>query len=281
MTEPHTARPRRRRRRRRNAVLQTRSVARRRIQARAAGDRRRVRERRYFAESDRRLRVVQQRPQRRVAPRSGARHCRSAPREHAMGRRWRRRLRRDRQCRSRDRDRPGRMCRGISRARARSVRTLRSRHARPTHRRRVCAHDSVRFDVPRADVRDESAALHARARRRTICAARDFARELRARASESPRGDARAPARRGGLRRVALDRRTVSSIRLLPRERRRRGDGAGVGRTRRASSRTPLATCCPQSRAVTIARPRRYTTRRTTRRRRSRRWRRVCLQWRR
>ena len=99
--------------------------------------------------------------------------------------------------------------------------------------------------------------------------------------NESARRHVRTTARRSDVRRIALDRRAVPSVRLLPGERRRRGDGAGVGRTRERFRSPPLLPVVRSRGQPLSRRPRRCTTRPTTRHRRSRRWRRACSRWRR
>ena len=66
--------------------------------------------------------------------------------------------------------------------------------------------------------------------------ARHRAGVLPSRAGQSARGDARPAAQRGGLRRLALDRRAVPAVRLLHGERRRRRARPRLGRARPRSA---------------------------------------------
>ena len=111
-------------------------------------------------------------------------------------------------------------------------------------------------------------------------AARHRARLLPPRAGQPARGDARPAAHRRGLRRLALDRRAVPPVRLLPGERRRRRADPGAGRAgaRLQASRRP--TCWARRRARSTATARAATTRRTTPPRASPRWRRSSTTWR-
>ena len=77
---------------------------------------------------------------------------------------------------------------------------------------------ALRRDVAGAALRDAGDALPARARDRAGGAARHRAGLLSPRAVQSARGDARPAADGGGLRQLALDRRAVAAVRLLPGE---------------------------------------------------------------
>ena len=72
-------------------------------------------------------------------------------------------------------------------------------------------------------------------------AAGDRAGLLSPRAGQPARGDARPAADRGGLRRLALDRRAVPAVRLLPGERRRRRADPGVRPSGRGTCSQPPA----------------------------------------
>ena len=85
-------------------------------------------------------------------------------------------------------------------------------------------------------------------------AAGHLAGVLRPRPAQPAGRDARPPARRGDLRRVALDRRAVPPVRLLPGERRRRRHGA---RRRRAGQGLPAPAVLRAGRGVRLAAPRR------------------------
>ena len=282
MRRSNTARQGRRRRRRRNAVLQTRSVARPRIQTRVAGDRHRMRERRHFAERRRRLRVVQQRPQRRVAAGRRARHARTCA---------------------------TRACSGAAAAAAAPARSptrqRRSPRVRPSawscsaRSRRVSSAASARACADRRISGEfahtipyglmSPAQMFAMKVQRFMhdhgveqSALRAISLASYAHAQNNPRAVMYGrPLDAATLRRLALDRRAVPSVRLLPGERRRGGDGAGAGRTREGLRPPAVLRAVGGRRAVTIAPRRPCTTRRTTRRRRSKRWRRACSTWRR
>ena len=91
---------------------------------------------------------------------------------------------------------------------------------------------AVRADVAGADVRHARDAAHARARHQPGGVPRRRARLLPPRADEPARGHVRPAAHAEALRRVALDRRAVPPVRLLPGERRRGRAGARLGRAR-------------------------------------------------
>ena len=119
--------------------------------------------------------------------------------------------------------------------------------------RRGRPHAAVRPDVGGPDVRHEGQPLHARPRRRS----RRRCGPSRWRPTPTP-STTRAPSCTAArstpttLRRLALDRRAVPPLRLLPGERRRRRHGA---RRRRAGRRLPAAAVLRAGRRVGLAAP--------------------------
>ena len=94
---------------------------------------------------------------------------------------------------------------------------------RRLHGRTACLERNLRNPHSRAPVRPAHGAVHARPRDLAGGALRDRARLLRQRAAQSARAALRTAADARGVPRVALDREAVPSLRLLSRERRRRG----------------------------------------------------------
>ena len=206
----------------------------------------------------RRLRVLQQRPQRSLAPRRGARPARAALLQHAVGRRRRRRLGGGGQRRRRGRGGLRRLRRRLPRARPGPVPALRRRARRAaTVAGEAGAHVPVRAHVAGPALRDAGDALHARARRPPRGAAGDRAGVVPPRAGEPARGHARPAADRGDVRRLALDRRAVPALRLLPGERRRRRARPRLRRARRATCASRPPTSSAPRRARSTATPRR------------------------
>ena len=97
--------------------------------------------------------------------------------------------------------------------------------------RRQRADQSVRHLRAGPALCAEVHALHARARHRAGCDARAGHGVVSSRAVQSARGDARPSADRGDVRCVALDLGTLSPVRLLPGERRRRRADPGCRRS--------------------------------------------------
>ena len=126
-------------------------------------------------------------------------------------------------------------------------------------RRRV--HHALRRDVARPALRHARDALHARAQRRPRGAAGDRAGLLPPRPGQPARRHARPAAHRGGVRRLALDRRAVPPLRLLHGERRRRRAGPRCPPSARGTCRRgpPTSSAWPRARSTGTAR------RRTTR----------------
>ena len=91
------------------------------------------------------------------------------------------------------------------------------------HGRTACLERNLRDPHARAPVRAAHRAVHARPRDLAGGALRDRARLLRQRAAQSARAALRTAADARGVPRVALDREAVPPLRLLSRERRRRG----------------------------------------------------------
>ena len=160
-----------------------------------------------------RVRVLQQRPQRSLAPGRRPRPARAALLEHAVGRRRGRRLGGGGQ-------RGGRGGRGLRRLRGRlprarpgSVPALRRGAARRHGLRRGRPHLPVRADLAGPALRDAGDALHARPRGAPGRAAGDRAGVISSRAGEPARGHARAAAdaRRPTTPRAGSSSRSASS----------------------------------------------------------------------
>ena len=126
----------------------------------------RLRGRGHRPAPDRRLRVLQQRPQRSLAPRRRARPARAALLQHAVGRRRRRRLGGGGQRRGGRRGGLRRLRRGLPRARAGPVPALRRRAAGRHGVGRGGAHLPVRPHLAGPALRHARDALHARPRHR-------------------------------------------------------------------------------------------------------------------
>ena len=203
---------------------------------------------------DRRLRLLRQRPQHALEALDGAGRQRDEVRGALLGRR-----RQQRRGHARDRGRGGhRGLRGLRgllpQSRAGRVRALRAGagHGPRARARGGRVPHPLRRDGSGALVRDDRPALHVRAQHHRARPRGDLARRLRARAAQSSRDPPRPRADEGRLPQLALDRRAVPALRLLPGERllRRRdrdqrrarpraGQAAGLHPLRRAGHRLP------------------------------------------
>ncbi len=166
---------------------------------------------------DRRLRLLQQRPQRPVAAGRRARPAGAALLQHAVGRRRRRRGRPPWQRRRGRRGRLRRLRGGVPRARPGPVRALRRGAARP---RTVSGEPALTFPYGLISPAQSFAMrvmrfMHEHGVRQE--AQRAIALASYHHAQNNPRAVMHGrPLTAGGLRRVALDRRAVPPLRLLP-----------------------------------------------------------------
>ena len=166
---------------------------------------------------DRRLRLLQQRPQRPVAPGRRARPaascasptCSGAAAAAAARRRWATRRRRWR--------RAGRLRRGVPRARPGPVPALR-RGAAGAHACRARRRSPFPYGLMSPAQRFAMRVMRFMHEHGIAPggAARHRARLVPSRAGQPARGHARPAAHRRGLRRLALDRRALPPLRLLP-----------------------------------------------------------------
>ena len=171
-------------------------------------------------------------PERSVALRGRPRAPRAALLEHAVGRRGRGRLRRGGKRRGRHRGRLRELRGRVPLARPGPVRPLRGRRPARSRRRGCSPVNAVWADVPGADVRDACPAPDARVRHQAGRAPSRITGLVLPRAAEPAGGHAREAAHRGVVRQLALDRRALSPVRLLPRERWGGGTDSRSGRAR-------------------------------------------------
>ena len=199
------ARPDCNRRCRRDHLLQAWTVARSRVRTRAQGDIGGVRGRRHQPPRDRRILLLQQRPQHTCAAGQRARPPRAAVFEHAVGRRGRRRSGGRAERRWRSARGLSERCSGLPGACPRTVRPLRPRRASPCGARRVRLHAPLWRDEPGPDVRHAHHPADARPQHRPVDHASGGAGRVPPRTKQPSSGDVRPPARRADLRFGALD----------------------------------------------------------------------------
>ena len=213
-----------------------------------------LRGRRDRPPADRRLRLLQQRPQRSVAPGRGPRPARAALLEHAVGRRRRRRLGGGGQRGGRGgaRATPTASWSSGRSPRASSSASARRRPAAPSRGEAALTFPYGLISPAQRFAMRVMRFMHDHGVQ-PGGAAGDRAGLVSPRAGQPARRHARAAAHRGGLRRLALDRRALPPLRLLHGERRRRRAGAGVGRARARPARSRPRTSSAWRRAPSIA----------------------------
>jgi hypothetical protein len=228
--------PGRRRRGRGIGVLPAQPVPLSRVRPVPAGRAGRLPGRRGRSPLDRRVRQLRRRPQQLGPAGLGPGHRRAALVDHAMGWRGRRRVGGRAAGGSGHRHRPGRVRGRLPGPGPGPVRAVRPVVAHRPGAGGRGLRRPLRGALAGPDVRHEGHPLLRGDRGQPGHPEGGGPGQLPPRAAESPGRDARPAAQCRGLRRVALDRRALPAVRLLPGERRRGGPGAGG---RRPGGRAP------------------------------------------